>query len=367
MMSIKLIKVLRTGLLFGLLFFTSCLDQIELKIPRGFDETLIIQGVLIEGAPARFELTVTRLFDFTVESLTRVNVSEVILSDEAGNTVEIDRVGTGLYRTIFDGSQSVTIAAGQSYKVNVRTFDGRRYESSLEPLLNVPAIDSLQIKGIQKEFTYADGRTTVVDSLVRLSVNTPVRLLDTEEPVSLKWDLRRVYKVTDTPIESGVVPKTCYITDELGIATLKLFDARSLQNSRLDDYEIYDQLFDFSMGEGLYFEVIQSSLSSTAFTYFNQMRQILEREGNMFEAPAGKLVTNFVNTENPEEEVFGFFYATSTDTARIYVSPDFARHPAPACPPGTLVNPDGSCAAPTCCDCLSAENSTTTPPPFWTE
>lgn len=351
----------------GMLSFTACLDPIELKIPKGFEETLIIQGSLIKGNPSTLDLSVTRLFDFTVESLTRVNVSEVILSDESGNAIEIERIGTGIYRQEFDGDESIEIEENKSYKINIRTFDGRSYESSMEPLLPVPKIDSLSIKGIEKESVFSDGQTTKVDSFARLSLFTPTVLPNTSQPVSLKWDIQRIYKLTDSPIEFGIEQKTCFIREAIDITRIKVFDAKSVQTSNLEDFEIFDQRFDFSMSEGLYFELVQSSLSEGAFDYFNQVRQVLEREGNMFEAPAGKIVTNFVNTEDPDEEVFGYFYATSTDTARIFVSPEFANHPQMACPPPFPVNPDGTCAVLLCCDCLSVENSTTIQPGFWKE
>jgi hypothetical protein len=367
-MSIKANKFFKTSLLLSLLTLTACLDPIELKIPEGFDETLVIQGVLTKGSPSSMELTVTRMFDFTIESLTRVNVSEVILSDEEGNSVEIDRAGTGLYRTVFDESHPIEIALNKSYKVNILTFDGRRYESTLEALLPVPQVDSLAIQGIEKEIVFADGETTRVDSLVRLALYTPLSEASSGERVSLKWDLRRVYRVTDTPIEVGVQRKTCYLTEDINITTVKIFDANDLGTIRLEDYEVFDQAFNPTMGEGLYYELIQSSLTPTAFEYFDQVRQVLEREGNMFEAPPGKLVTNFINTEDAREEVFGYFYATTTDTARVYVSPDFANFPRTFCPPASgLTRMDGSCAAPTCCDCLSFENSTTIRPSFWVE
>lgn len=366
-MLIRTNKFLKTSLLLSLLVLTGCLDPIELKIPEGFDEALVIQGTLVKGNPSSMDLTVTRLFDFTIESLNRVNVSEVILSDEAGNSVEIDRVGTGLYRTVFDESHPIEIEFNKSYKVNILTFDGRRYESTMEPLLPVPKIDSLKIGKIEKAFVFADGETIRRDTFLRLSVFTPLQAEETTSKIDVKWDLSRVYKVTDTPIEFGVERKTCYLRDDLEVSMVKIFNAGELELNRLDDYEVYDQTLDFSMGEGLYFQLLQSSLSATAFDYFDQIRQVLEREGNMFEAPAGKIITNFVNIEEPDEEVFGYFYATTTDTARIYVSPEFAGSPGPFCPAEGLINPDGTCGVPVCCDCLSVQNSTIIPPYFWEE
>jgi hypothetical protein len=367
-MSIKINQFTITSLLVGLLFLTSCLDPIDLKIPKGFEETLIFQGVLVKGNPSTFDFNVTRLFDFTAESLARVNVSQVILSDDAGNSVEIERVGTGTYRAEFVPGQSpISIDVGKSYKLNVRTFDGRAYESSFEPLLQVPLIDSLGLEGVQKESVFLDGTTTSLDSFARVNVTTSTTSPNTNTPVALKWDVGRTYKLTDSPIEFGIEQKACYIYEDVDITKIKVFDGESIRGGDLESRQIFDQLFDFHISEGMYLQVVQSALSPQAFNYFNQVKQVLEREGNMFEAPAGKISTNFFNTQDPDEEVYGYFYTTTTDTARIYISPEFANFPGGRCPPPFPVNPDGSCGDITCCNCLDADDSTVLRPAYWVE
>lgn len=366
-MPTKINKYKTVGLLLGLFVLVGCLDPIELKIPKGFDETLIIQGVLVKGDPSVLNLSVSRLFDFTPESLTRVNVSQVILSDDSGNSEEIDRVGTGIYKGTFDETSAVSIEVGKSYKINIRTFDGRTYESTFEPIISVPSIESLVLTDIQKESVYSDGVTIRLDSVGRIALNTSTISPADGTPIALKWDLRRVFRLTDSPIAFGVPQKTCYITEDIDITSIKVFDGASVRGENLEEYFLFDQPFDFHLAEGVYLEVIQSSLSASAFQYWNQIRQVLEREGNMFEAPAGKIVTNFVNTQDPEEEVFGYFYATMADTARVYISPEFGRYPQSYCPPAMPTRPDGSCAVDVCCDCLSVEASTTIRPDFWVE
>lgn len=358
---------IRTSLMAALLFLMSCLDTIDLEIPKGFDDALVIQGALVKGKPSVVNVSVTRLFDFTPESLMRVNVREVFLSDEAGNTVEIERTGTGTYRLEFREGDAMAIEDNKSYKVSVLTFDGRQYESSLETLLPVPPASSLLLDPIEKELVFSDGRTAAVDSFARLSITTSTAVSDTGQPLALKWDLRRVFKITDTPFQSGIEQKTCYIIEDIDVPTVRVFDGKSISGSRLEEYVLYDQRFNYYLAEGMYFEVIQSSLTDGAYDYWRQISEVSEREGNMFEPPVGKIVTNFNNINDPDEEVFGYFYATSTDTARLYVAPSFADFPQAYCPPPMLITQDGRCAEPLCCDCLSIDRSTASRPEFWVE
>lgn len=361
----KKIILINTTLVLGLLTFSTCLDPIDLDIPEGFDNTLVVQGVLTKGNPSTFELTISRLFDFTPESVERVNVREVIITDESGNSLEVDRIGTGFYRRDFPvNNPDMDIDIGKSYKINFSTFDGRSYESKFEPLVDVPKVDSISFAPVPKEFVFTDGVTTVQDSVVRFSVNTPLMPAGSEAKVSLLWNIRETFRVTDQG-NFGSPAKTCYVTENLEVTKVKVFDGINNTANRIDEFTLHDHAFNARLAEGAYIEVVQSGLSLGAFQYWDQVSQVLDRDGNMFETPAGRIITNFFNTEDSSEQVFGYFYATNTDTARVFVSPQVANNPRALCPP--LGMSDNPCPEPLCCDCLDSEISTLTRPSYWTE
>ncbi|MEO0338497.1 MAG: DUF4249 family protein [Bacteroidota bacterium] len=343
----------------------SCLDPIDLDIPRGFEETLVIQSVLTRGNPSVIDLNVSRLFDFTPESLERVNVRVVELSDDDGNNMEVKRVGIGTYQHVFTGAESISVEVGKSYKVRVSTFDGRVLESTLEPLLDVPEIDSIQFVDARREIAIPDQEVRF-DSVIRFSLNTPLAAPNTDQNVGLLWDVKGVFELTDSPTVFGVSQKTCYITRSLDITNVKVFDGYNTDATEVRDQFLYETPFTFVFAEGFFLEVTQSSLSPGAVSYWDQINELLEREGDMFEAPAGQLTTNLVNINDPEDKILGYFYATSTSTERVYVSPEFARNPRKHCPPpADIPAPPGGCALPLCCDCLDEPISTTLRPGYW--
>jgi hypothetical protein len=362
--SNKINLLIKSTLVLGLFSLSACLDPIDLDIPEGFDNTLVVQGILVKGNPSTFELTVSRLFDFTPESVERVNVREVILTDESGNSFEVERTGTGIYRTTFaPGNSDMEVEIGKSYKINLSTFDGRSYESILEVMPEVPKIDTITYEPTVKQLVFTNGVTTFQDSIIRFYVNTPLKAANAESNTSILWNLRRIFRVTDLPL--GFDPsKTCYVTESVNVTEVRTFDGINFNTNRLDQFAIHDQLLNGRLAEGMYFEVIQSALTTGAFDYWNQISQVLDRDGNMFETPAGRIVTNFFNTEDPDELVFGYFYATTTDTARVYIAPSVANFPTAICPPAPSDNP---CPEPLCCNCLDAEISTTVRPDFWVE
>jgi len=105
-------------------------------------------------------------------------------------------------------------------------------------------------------------------------------------------------------------------------------------------------------------------LSQGAFEYLEQIKTITDLSGNFFEDPPGKIIGNFQNINDPDEEVFGYFYATQTDTVRSFVSTtDYEARP--ECPGTGAVN-DPSISR-KCFDCLLEINSTTTKPDYWIE
>ncbi|GAB5553739.1 MAG: hypothetical protein Sapg2KO_33300 [Saprospiraceae bacterium] len=352
-------KLINSTLVICLLSLCTCLDQIDLEIPKGFDDALAIQGILVKSNPSYFELTVSRLFDFTPESADQVNVREVILTDEAGNSVEIERTGTGLYRTTFDENNSdIEIEIGKSYKINFRTFDDRSFESTLEPLVAAPKIDTITYETINKQFVFTDGITTFQDSAVQYNLNTSLQDPTTGEKRSVLWNIFRVYQLTD-PF------KTCYITQEIEVTDVKVFDGFGSSLPSLENYNLHQDRFSSFYAEAMYFEVIQSGLSEGAFRYWNETNQVLERDGNMFEAPAGKVFSNFYNINDPDELVFGYFYATTQDTARIYVAPEVVNNPNSICNPPPSTGPNEP--PPQCGNCLILETSTTVKPDYWIE
>lgn len=347
---------------------SGCLDTIDIESPINNEESLVIQGKLVVGNPSVIEVSLSRLFNFTAEGRRPVNARSVTLFDETGNTVELEDYGLGSYfLNIPMGDPDFTVSLGDAYGIKVVTFDGRTFESTLETANPVPRMESVSYRLVERELVNAAGTVNTVNYL-QYSVNTPLAVSEASENVRLGWEFRHTYKVNDTPISPTVTQKVCYISENLNVTDIKVIDASVLTADRIDDYPLYETSVTRVYGEGLYFTLIQESLSETAHEYFNQVAENTGRTGNMFEAPPGKVVSNIRNVDDELDEAFGFFYVTQQDTIRQYVDPALIGSPPAYCPPpGGLVRENGSCADPICCDCESVPNSTTTKPSYWTE
>ncbi len=353
------------------LFFTlsvGCLDRISLPAPAGVGRAVVIQGTIIKSDPSVIRVFTNNLFDFTGNTVRPINVQFVEISDESGKTLRLPELALGVYGiSLPTGSGLLDIDYGKQYRLHVLTRDDREYMSHFESVYPVPKVDQLRISLIEREFLNAAG-VPATTMIFALGVDTPLRIDGFEDHALLKWDIERTFKVTDTPINPVVPRKVCYVTENVVGPNVMVFDGTKTGVDRIDDYTIHTANLLPQFSEGLYYTVYQQSISPGAFRYWDEARQVAERTGSMFEPPAGKVHTNFYNVNDPDDEVYGYFYAIEQDTVRIYVSPEFTGdRPAMCPPPGGLLTQGGICALPVCCNCLSVPNSTTVKPHFWTE
>ena len=351
----------------------SCLDDIEFDRPATIENGIAIQGKLVKGDPSFIRVTLRRIFDFS-ENARLINARSVILSDEEGNSIELDSRQEGVFfEEIPPDNPDIQIEFGKSYKIRVETFDGRTYESSLDRLLPVPTPRDLRVEMVTKEGLDALGR--IVDrEFIAFSLDTPLRLSEAEENVKLLWELEATYRLSDTPElytnrncfptrVNNVDNKTCYVTSS-PITNFIPVDGETINSSSLDNFTLYETIPSSLFAEGYFLTVLQQSVSIPAFEYWSQVNQVLSRTGDLFEPPVGKVTTNFVNVNDPNDDVFGYFYATEEKPIRIFVSPEFAGNVATSCP--APLTEDGR-ADNTCCDCLTAGDTSTERPIWWVE
>ena len=347
-------------LTFGL---NGCLDPIELDPPDGLENALVVQGTLLKGQPNRVEVRVDRLFNFDLASFTRVNPLAGFIIDEDGNRLELERRGEGILRlNIPEDHPNFSVKYNRSYQIELQMPNGSVIVSELEPLIPVTRIDSIHSEMILKFVPDPQDRDqSELDTFLRFSVDTQLKLEDQQDYARFRWFADRTYKFTELP-QFDPPRDTCYITEATDLFQPRLYDANVLKNDYLNKQTVFDQRFNFKFAEGYVFSLFQESLSEGAFAYWSQIDQLLNRTGDMFETPAGIPFTNIKYTEQRAERLYGYFYCTERDTLRKYIPPSAIIPPQNEfCPQfaGEAEIPD------ICFRCEIEPRTTTTPPPFW--
>ncbi|MEM6378550.1 MAG: DUF4249 family protein [Bacteroidota bacterium] len=347
-------------LTFGL---SSCLDPIDLDPPDGLEDALVVQAILLKGQPNRIDVKVDRLFNFDLTSFTRVTPLAGFIVDEDGNRLELEGRGEGILRLdIPDDHPDFPIKYSRSYKIELQMPNGSVIVSSLEPLIPVTRIDSIHSDILLKFVPDPQDRDqSVLDTFLRFSVDTQLKLEDQEDYARFRWFADRTFKFTELT-QFDPPQDTCYITEATDLFQPRLFDANVLKNDYLNKQTVFDQRVNFKLAEGYVFSLFQESLSEGAFIYWSQIDQLLNRTGDMFETPAGIPFTNISYTDEREERLYGYFYCTERDTLRKYIPPSAILPPQNSlCPQfeGEDEFPD------ICIECEQEPRTTTSPPPFW--
>ena len=361
------------AIVYGGSFFMGCLDEISFPSLNDEQNAIVVEGSLRFGNPSVAKISSSRLFNFSAEGLKAVNLRKATLLDQDGKERELKEISPGVYETrIFPGDQDFEVALGRSYQIQILTFDGNNFISNLEPLIAVNKVGELTIERISKDVVDKFGEFSKLD-LLQFSINAPVAVGQNGEAGRFRYFIEQTYKLTDSPVIGNPLPepKTCFVTAIADVTSALVFDGNEFTGNQEIKIPLVDIVMNNTLfSEGYYLTAYQQSLSESAYRYWDQVGQVIERDGNMFETPAGKIRSNFISVnENSDAEIFGYFYATQEDTTRIYVDPAMADFPSAYCPGPPGPPPPGARCLPRfpCCDCLLQDGSSLQKPNFWVE
>lgn len=344
------------SLAFGVLI-SSCLEEITLKGQQFKTQAVVIQGKLVKGSPASVEVTVRRIGDFNgFESDVHISGSIIKLLHQDGVSINlVENFSDQIYRAMIPENHPIfQVQTGVSYRVSAILPDGRHYESDWETLLAVPKIEEINYKKIQQTRLLEDNFIETAD-YIQYSINTNLINTENNKP-RLRWEVSSVYRLTDDSL------KICYLREPIENYEVLLYNTEAFQLEYLDTFILGAVRFNYRFAEGYYLTVIQESLSKTSFIYWDNVKKIINRTGNMFDPQAGQIEGNWRNLENPDEEVFGFFYATEQDTMRLFIRPEELNSPRTLCP---IEFPKDGYEL--CDNCLGVNGSTLQKPDFWIE
>ncbi|MEZ5045119.1 MAG: DUF4249 family protein [Saprospiraceae bacterium] len=367
MIYLKKIKAYAISMV--LLLYSSCLSEIQLEAPKIDIQSLAITASLFHGAPSIVSVNLSRVANFIeFDFPSPENDAIVLLVDENGRRQYIPNVANGYYELkIVEAIQEFPIAIGKSYQIQVITGEGKTYASTFEPLQAVPKPSGISLATEKKQVINESGN--IVDQqFIRFFIDTPITKPDNSGKAILKWDIEGTYKFVESTPDGPSIPnvRTCYIKEILQRERPVIFNGKESSKAVLSQHFIIEEPLDHRFSRGFYLTVFQQSISEGAVKYWDQIRKVVDLNGNFFESPPGKIRGNFQNIDDSQEDVFGYFYAAQQDTIRVFVPQSVIGETIfPLCP-GTIQagqEPPFS----TCYNCLSIPNSSTQKPYYWIE
>ena len=340
--------------------FSACLSELDFDLPENESTNIAIVSQLTDGNPAQIITSVKTVAPFQGFNQEQpILGAQVSLLDENGNTQTLPAVADGLYATLVNDFEVVT---GESYQLRV-VINGNEYVSEFEKLHAVPKASQITHSPITRN-ELNDFSNIVENPYLQFFIDTPLTADNSDEKVYLKWDFDTVYRFIETTLGVPFPPtaKVCYYTELLSLDMITVFNGPESRNAVLEGDFLLEEPLDHRFARGFYLNVYQQSLSEGAFQYWNQIRAITDLSGNFFEDPPGQIRSNFQNINNPDEDVFGYFYATQIDTIRVKVESSDYNIPS-ICPAVSAPGMEG--VRSTCFDCLMQPFSTLEKPSFW--
>jgi hypothetical protein len=365
---------------------SACIKEYKPEISRNEINKYVVFGQLTNEEGFQ-EVTVSYSSTVGDPKFIPVKNCVVIISDDKGNQYTLTEYQSGYYHVWMPQS---SLTAGTAYKVDVTTKPGDHISSAFDLMPMVPEIDSVYyqlkdiptndpdnpLKGIQFYIDYNGAGTN--STFVKWDL-TETWEYHATYPITFYFD--GAYHQVDPPDYSK---KVCWSTVKLdNIFTL------STQNLVENKYKMFPLHFidnhTARLAYGYSLLIRQLSLSENAYIYWDQVR-INHTNGNgMYQQQPLAVKGNMVNLSKPDDEVLGYFNASSVKSKRIFVNhpeslnmdfSDFCGGPvkmelgwadgASPSNPVYLIFVDGSLKVldNTCCDCLLI-GGTNVKPDFW--
>lgn len=316
-MRIRIIPFLAV---FLILLCSSCIRSFAPDVER-YTDLLVVDGG-ISDAPGPYTIKLSRSTRLQEKpkyiAYSKCNIS---IEDNIGNLVNLWESAPGIYQT---DSLAMRGVAGRKYKLHIATPEGDIYESAEELLLKPAAIQSvyyeLQHKSDPQLFFGRDGLQFYVDADVP------------DSPGSfLMWELQCTYKFrTDLLIYQYYANgrrylvrdedtlKFCYRTKD--IPDLFVYDPKQSSKSEVKKVHLnFEDNYTKALSIRYSLKVSQFTINQPAYNYWNTIRELRDKQGELYTAQPYQVKNNLVNRTNPLKPALGYFTVAGLSEKRIFV------------------------------------------------
>lgn len=302
-------------IVFLILIVSACIDpynppEINQSVP-----VLIIDGFITSGGDSKLTLSWS-------QNITDLNQPQF----EASATVWIeDEAGTKHYLTSDDQGNyylSEQVLPAPNYRLHIITGNSKQYQSNFEPIIQTPAIDSINWK-----LTNTKGVAFTVSTHDDSSTEGFYKWTFEET-----WEYRSAFGSSIKVDASGeVVPRTeniyqCWRT--LTNTEILIESTTRLQKNQVSEFQLTDFLQNSERARYKYSILVkQQAITKAAFNYWKQVKQSTENLGTIFGPLPHQVIGNIKCISNPKEIAVGYFSLSSVSSQRAFVS--FLQLPIP--------------------------------------
>jgi len=296
------------------MLFAACKEEYNVKIPSPGTGYLVVEGFanLTPNSKSTIKLSRTTSLDSSFFYKTESGAI-VLLFDDVNGAYNLFETSPGVYT-----SNAATLDPARKYRLRIITRDQKEYNSAWVEGKMSPAIDSISWK--QK----SDG--------VQVYANTHD---PQNKTIYYMWDYTETWQyntllfssIVYNPATNELDPRdlannnihTCWISGNS--TNIILTSTERLANDVVFEKPLTTLFYSTNKLQNKYSILVnQYAITKDAYTYLDLMRKNTEQLGSIFDAQPSELNGNIHQTQDSTEIVVGFFYATSVQTQRIFIS-----------------------------------------------
>lgn len=287
----------------------ACVDPFELQTGTE-QKSLVVSGMITDqNNPELNKVTLTWTAPFDSKNqrvvVERVNNATVTVQDNFGNSMPLyEGARNGVYTL---GADDYQVEQGRSYTLHITLSDGREYTSRPELLRPVPPI-----QGISYEFKqFIDVVRNSAGMLIeRRSVGFEVKV-QVQDPAErgnyYRWDTEGVFEF-HTNVGDAPLPAACW-SNMGSINTKVVANDDRLVNGRYFEQPVVVVPADIPTKYRI--KIRQFSITAGAHEFLRLFNQQQASVGSIFDPPPARINGNLYSLTDPEEQVIGYFSASS--------------------------------------------------------
>ncbi|MEZ4903869.1 MAG: DUF4249 domain-containing protein [Spirosomataceae bacterium] len=294
-----------------LFFLTQCVSDFDPQITQNTPK-LVVDGLITnQTGPYRIKLQYSSPYT-NQTSVRAIGGATVEVSDDKGAKETLTDRGSGIYETV-----NLKGTIGRKYTLKIKTPDGKIYESKPELLKPVADFGKIYTE-------YKDTRLPKVRG--QFSLFTEVNDPDTpNDYYRWKWTHYEsisycLQTVTTTP--GGIIAnqnrccEPCWKIEPCNGCVI-LANDRLTNGKTITGISLGNIPYDAETNYFIIFE--QYSLTPEAYQFWKSVDSQINNSGGIFDLPPATVTGNMTCTSHPEDQVLGYFGASSVVYKPLYI------------------------------------------------
>ena len=293
-------------------FVAGCISQF---LPEVDEKTnmLVVEGMVTDRNRA-YKIKISRSLPLGKPLVPKpVKGCEATIIDENGTVYSLKEVVAGTYIT--DSTKFIG-RVGSEYTLKINSGSLTYVSSSME-MVPVPPIDSLYYK---KELISESNEWGKPEEGCRIYLNT-------YDPFNkcffYRWDFSETWEFN---LHYDVKNQFCWITQNSGRIIIK--NTMEYDQSRVTKFPLHFISNNTDMLSVKYsILVTQYSLNGDEFNYWEELQNVTENVGGLYDVFPMLIPSNIYNIDDPEETVLGYFSVSAVTQKRIFIKEKFSGLP----------------------------------------